>query len=35
LALEATGGLPTLAIATAGAARFAAGEGRSGIGVPT
>ncbi len=28
LALEATGGLPTLTVATAGAARFAAGEGR-------
>jgi enoyl-CoA hydratase len=30
LALEATGGLPTLAIAAAGAARFAGGEGRGG-----
>lgn len=33
LALEATGGLPTLAIALAGADRFAEGEGRGGAGV--
>jgi enoyl-CoA hydratase len=30
LALEAAGGLPTLAVAAAGAARFAGGEGRGG-----
>jgi enoyl-CoA hydratase len=30
LALEASGGMPTLAIAAAGAARFAGGEGRAG-----